>query len=192
MKYAPIESLRTQRLLLRKLEPGDAAALFERVTGDKKVTEYMLFQPHRDAAETAGSIRKVLARYETGRGYRWGIVLGETSQLIGIIDLLRFDETDSSCSFAYMLGSEFWGRGYGTEALTAALDFAFSRMEMERVDADHFAENPASGAVMRKAGMAFQGVAPGKYEKDGIAHDAVQYQIDKRMWAERKTAEDRP
>lgn len=182
MRYAPFQELETTRLSLRKLRTEDSRDFFDRLGGSREVTAHMLWVPHRDPEESAASIRRTLARYEAGTCYRWAIARREDDSLMGIIDLLAFDERMDSCSFAYMLGQEFWGRGYGTEALSAVLEFAFSRMEMGLVMADHFAENPASGAVMRKAGMTFVRRIPGKYEKNGIRHDAVEYRITKEEW----------
>ena len=48
---------------------------------------------------------------------------------------------------------------------------------LNRVEADHFARNPASGRVMEKAGMTKEGVLRQKYCKDGEFLDAVQYAI---------------
>lgn len=155
---------------------------YTRLGSSVQVTKYMLFAPHRDISESVRSVEKALRRYEEGKCYRFCVALRESDELIGVIEPLRFNETAGTCSFAYMLGQEFWGQGYGAEALKALLDFLFGKMGMERVEADHMAENAASGAVMRKVGMVFQGIVPGKYEKDGVLHDAVQYVITKDQW----------
>lgn len=182
MRYAEFEELDTPRLHLRKIGMGDVKAYYERLGSSEEVTKYMLFQPHRDISDSVASIEKSLRRYEAGRSYRWAVTLRESGELIGVIDLLAFDEERSSCSFAYMLGKDFWGRGYGTEALRAAIHFGFSKLELERIEADHMAENGGSGAVMRKAGMTYLGTTAGKYEKDGILHDAPRYGISREEW----------
>lgn len=181
MRYAEFQELNTARLCLRKIGMDDLADYY-RFTGDPEVTKYMHFQTHRDLSEAAASIEKWAARYATGRSYHWGIVLQETGQLMGMIDLLRFDEENSTCQFAYMLGKEFWGRGYMTEALRAVVDFGFSRLKLQRIEADYMAENGGSGAVMRKAGLTCLGMTPGKIEKNGIRHDAVSYAITRQEW----------
>lgn len=182
MTFPDIPTLKTPRLLLRKLTPEDAPDYFRHLFGSQAVSQYMLWAPHKELSESVASIQKVLRRYEEGRCYRWGIVLAETGSLVGIVELLRFDEEVQSCSFAYMLGEDFWGRGYGTEALTAAFDFAFLWMGVHSITADHFAENPASGRVMEKVGMQKTGIYPGKYVKNGISHDAIEYRITKEEW----------
>lgn len=187
MKYAAFSPLQTPRLRLRKLKSEDAAPFYSRLGGNEAVTEHMLWSPHKDIAESETSIRKALQRYETGKYYRWAITLAEEDSIVGIIDLLGFDEDSDTCSFAYMLGRDYWGKGYGTEALNAVFRFAFTELKVAAIHADHFAENPASGAVMRKAGMTYLGTIPGKYEKSGVLHDAPQYRITRRDWFRQHT-----
>ena len=182
MRFPPIPTLETPRLKLRKLTIDDTEAYYSRLFGSEAVARYMLWNPHKDISESAASFRQSLRRYEEGRCYRWGVALQETDSLIGVAELLRFDEETGGCSFAYMLGESFWGQGYGTETLTAAFDFAFSRMDMRSITADHMAENPASGRVMEKAGMTKIQLLPGKYEKIGQLHDAVRYRITAEDW----------
>lgn len=185
MRYVEFKELNTPRLTLRRLTPEDIPLYYQRLGSDPEVTKYMLFSPHADISESVASVEKALRRYREGKCYRFCIALRETDELIGVIEPLRFDETHSSCSFAYMLGRDFWGQGYGTEALTAVLDFLFRDMEMTLVQADHMGSNAASGAVMRKAGMTYQGTIPGAYEKDGMLHDAPQYAITRSQWLSR-------
>ena len=182
MEFAPIEPIETEHLVLRKVRRDDAQTYFDRLGSSEAVTRYMLWNPHKDISESVASIEKALLRYETGKCYRWGIALREDDSLIGIIELLRLDEAANTCSFAYMLGEAFWGRGYGTEALAAALDFAFTKLKVGAVEADHMAENTASGIVMRKVGMKYQHTARAKYEKNGILHDAPTYRITAEEW----------
>lgn len=182
MKYAPFQTLETPRLILRKLQLEDAPCFFTHLGGNQAVTEHMLWVSHQNLSESEASIGRALQRYETGRFYRWGITLREGGAMIGMIDLLGFDEETSACSFAYMLSPEHWNKGYGTEAVKEVFTFAFRQLQMEVITADHFAENPASGAVMRKAGMTMLGIMPEKYEKDGVLHDAVCYRITKEEW----------
>lgn len=182
MRFPNIPTIVTSRLRLRKLTLEDTEDYYRHLFGSEAVSRYMLWNPHRDISESAASIRKALARYKEGRCYRFAIALKETDSLIGIIELLRFDEEMGTCSFAYMIGDAFWGRGYGTQALKAALDFGFEQMGLNAVEADHMDANPASGAVMCKAGMAYLRTDEGKYEKNGTIHDAHVYRITREMW----------
>lgn len=181
MRYVSFHNLNTSRLCLRKITPDDRESYF-RLFSSPEVAKYMLWEPHTSIAQTDAALEKLMARYSGGKCYRWGITLRGLDSLIGIIELLHFDEAAGNCGFAYQISPEYWGKGYGTEALTAALDFAFSEMGMDTVEADHMGHNVASGAVMKKAGMTYVGTMPGKYTKNGVSFDAPQYRITREEW----------
>ena len=175
MNFAELRELQTERLTLRRLSFDDLYDYYERLGSDGEVSKYMLFEPHQDIGETLALIEEALVRYEEENFYRWGIENGDG--LIGVIELLHFDEESESCSFAYMLGKQWWGQGYATEAVKEIFRFAKEELGVKKITADHMAPNAASGAVMRKAGMVQVGVIPGKYEKHGQRHDAIVYEL---------------
>lgn len=177
MRYAPFHPIETPRLTLRKLRMEDLPEYNSQLFGSEDVSRYMLFDPHESMEQSRQSLEGALGRYESGRFYRWGIARKEDDVLIGLIDLLRFNEEDSSCSFVYMIGKPHWNRGYATEALKAVIRFAFEEMDIARIQVDHMSENGGSGAVMRKAGMTHIGTSYGKYTKHGVAFDAENYEI---------------
>ena len=177
MRYAEFHPIETERLLLRQLQMEDVYEYYERLFGDADVSRYMLIEPHQDISESLESLQRKLSRYQEGRYYCWGVTEKDEEGLIGLVELLRFNEADSSCSFVYMLGCNYWSRGYGTELLKAVFRFAFEELEVERIVADHMAPNGASGAVMRKAGMKHTGTEKGKYAKTGSVYDAECYEI---------------
>ena len=174
MNFAELRELQTERLRLRRLSFDDVYDYYERLGSDGEVSKYMLFEPHQDIGETLALIEEALVRYEEESFYRWGIE--NEDGLIGVIELLRFDEESESCSFAYMLGKQWWGQGYATEAVREVFRFAAEELGVKKLTADHMAPNAASGAVMGKAGMVQVGVIPGKYEKHGQRHDAIVYE----------------
>ena len=57
----------------------------------------------------------------------------------------------------YWLGRAFWNRGYATEAARAALEWARRDWRKKLVVAGHFADNPACGQVLCKAGFLYTG-----------------------------------
>lgn len=177
MKYAELEVLETERMTLRKLSMDDLYDYYERIGSDGEVSRYMLWEPHQDIGETLATFERTLEQYEEGNYYRWVAALKEDDRVIGTMSLLRFDEAERSCSFAYMFAKDWWGQGYATEAMKAVLDFAFEKLEIVKVTADHFAGNAASGAVMRKLGMVHTGTVKDKYEKHGHKVDAECYEL---------------
>ena len=72
---------------------------------------------------------------------------------------------DEDCEFGYWLGKPFWGQGYATEATTAALGWAREGWGRRLVVSGHFADNPASGRVLEKAGFLYTGVVQPRHSK---------------------------
>ncbi|KAI8610282.1 hypothetical protein BC830DRAFT_1146466 [Chytriomyces sp. MP71] len=65
--------------------------------------------------------------------------------------------------------------------VAAMLSNAFSDVwDIDRVEAAHFSFNPASGRVMQKAGMTFEGTLRGMYKKDGKLIDGEMYSVLRR------------
>ncbi len=182
MRFPQIPTMETERLTLRRLRLTDARDYFDRIGSSAAVTRFMTFNPHTSLDDSIASMEKTLRRYESGESYRWGITVKGDDRIIGVFDLLTFDREKNTCCFAYMLGENWWGRGYGTEAMLAAFRFAFEEMGVERIAVDHFSENAASGAVMRKAGMRHTGTRVAAYEKNGVKHDAECYELTREEW----------
>ena len=177
MRFAEFHPMETERLLLRQLQLGDVYEYYERLFGDGEVAQYMLFDPHQTIMESLEDVQQKLKRYEKENFYCWGVELKEEGGLMGLVELLRFDEQANTCSFSCMLGCNYWNQGYGTEVLKAVFRFAFEELEVERIVADHMTANVASGKAMEKAGMKHIGTEAGKYEKLGVLQDAELYEI---------------
>lgn len=182
MEFVELRDLKTRHLVLRRLRWEDVADYYERIGSSEAVTRYMLFNPHTAIADSEASIQKALNRYAAGKCYRWAVAEQADDRLIGVFELLRFDEAAESCSFAYMLGEAWWGKGYGTEAMAEAFRFAFEEMGIRTIEVDHLSANGASGAVMRKVGMRHTGTRKGAYEKNGVLHDAEEYRLTREEW----------
>ena len=60
--------------------------------------------------------------------------------------------------FGYVLGRDYWGQGYATEALQAVVEYALSQDSIVRVWAVCDVENTASARVMEKAGLKREGI----------------------------------
>ena len=80
-----------------------------------------------------------------------------------------------TAELGYWLSQEFWGRGIMTEAVAAFTDFCFEEFQLRRIYAEPFANNPASGRVLEKAGFIFEGRLKNNVLKDGKLLDSLLY-----------------
>ena len=66
----------------------------------------------------------------------------------------------------YWIGRPYWGQGYATEAAAGAVGWAGADAGASGwVVAGHFADNPASGRVLEKAGFLYTGVVAPQFSK---------------------------
>ena len=71
----------------------------------------------------------------------------------------------------------YWKQGYCTEAARAVLRYGFETRGLNRIGARHLARNPASGRVMQKLGMHYEGTRRQHVLKWGVFEDIVLYAI---------------
>lgn len=148
--------LETPRLILRAFVPGDAPRVRE-LAGDHAIAAMTCAIPHpypEGAAEEW--IASLPESWESGKSVHFALTLRATGELIGGCGLV-FNELHKRAELGYWIGKPYWNNGYATEAARAAIQYAFAR-GFKRVFAEHYHTNPASGRVLEKAGMTFEGV----------------------------------
>lgn len=150
--------LETDRLILRRLELTDAQTVFDHWLSDERVSDNKINAAHKSVSQTIERVANIVSQYESKEFCYWGIVLKTSGELIGEIDLYDFDKLTENCEVGYALGYHWWNRGYGTEALRAVVEFGFRQMNIHKISAAHNTDNPASGRMMSKVGMAQEGV----------------------------------
>lgn len=171
-----LTSIETDRLLLRRLALSDAPAIYE-YGRDPRVAQYVLWDPYKSVGEARGFIRYMLRKYRSGEPSSWGIVLKETGRVIGTIGFMWIQRENASAEVGYSLARAYWNRGLMTEALRAVIDYGFRSLRLNRIEAQHEIENPASGAVMRKCGMRCEGTLRQRLLNKGRFVDVALYAI---------------
>ena len=176
-QHTPV--IRSERLHLRKLTMKDAQDIFE-YSKDPLVAEHVLWDAHTSVSESKGYIRWMIRKYRFGEPSSWGIALNDTDKVIGTIGFMWIQPENSAAEVGYSLSRKEWNKGYMTEALNALLRYGFAEMKLNRIEAMHETSNPASGAVMRKCGMKFEGTMRSKLINKGKYVDVDIYAILRR------------
>lgn len=169
-------TLTTERLILRPLTLADAPDI-QRLAGVREVAQMTLRIPHPYKTGMAQEwIQSQAAACKEGAGINFAITLRETGTLCGVIGM-AIDWANVNAEMGYWLGMPYWGRGYCTEAAKAVLRYGFEVLELHRIHAAHFRHNPASGRVMQKIGMSYEGCRRQHVLKWGKFEDLEQYGI---------------
>ena len=108
----------------------------------------------------------------------------ENKQLIGTCGI-RINNVDlREANIGYELNSQFWGKGYATEAALAILRFGFEELGMHRIVANTLAVNKGSVRVLEKLGMRLEAQELEKEFIKGSWYDGLTYAILDREWLE--------
>ena len=171
-----LPTLETPRLRLRKLCMRDAQDIFD-YSQDPLVAKYVLWEAQTNISEARSYIRFMLRKYRLGEPASWGIEWKENHRIIGTIGFMWIQKDNASAEAGYSLNRQFWNKGIMTEALGGLIDYGFRVMNLNRIEAQHETENPASGAVMRKCGMAKEGTLRQRMMNKGKFVDVDLYAI---------------
>jgi RimJ/RimL family protein N-acetyltransferase len=165
----------TERLVLRPFNLSDAADV-QRLAGAPQIADTTLNIPHPYQNGMAEAwIETHAPAFARGEMAIFAIT-DPAGPLLGAISL-RLEPAHGRAELGYWIGVPYWGRGYATEAAVAIIAYGFEVLAVERIYAAHLVRNPASGQVMRKAGMAYEGCHRRHIHKHGRPEDIACYGI---------------
>ena len=169
--------LETARLILRPYSERDIPELLPLI-GSREVAATTLRIPH---PYTERDARDFLANIQGEDEERLAITLRTDERLIGGVGL-RLNLPHRNAELGYWLGVAYWGHGYATEASREMLRYGFEDLGLHRIFASHFKHNPASGRVLKKIGMRYEGCQRQHLLKWGQFVDSELYGILREEW----------
>lgn len=190
-RYRPMPTIATARLVLRPFELADAPEV-QRLAGAREIAAVTAHIPHPYPDGVAELwIATHAPHFHHDDGLTLAITRREDGVLMGAISLMvdSEDKAHGRAELGYWLGVPYWGHGYCTEAARALLDYGFGVLELRRIFARHLGSNPASGRVMAKAGLRFEGVLRQHHVKWGRPEDDVHYGLLRSEWERARAPE---
>lgn len=170
------QELCTKRLKLRKFTLSDATCMFRNYATDERVTKFLTWEPYKDIKDIEAFLSDQINGYKCLNVYHWAIEIN--NEMIGSISTTSIDEKNCNCEIGYCIGYDYWNKGITSEALRAVINFLFNEVGMHRITARHDIENPASGKVMLKCNMTYEGKLREHYLRpDGTYSDSLVYGI---------------
>lgn len=174
MNHKGTQTIKTDRLVLRRFVMEDSKAVFEKWTSSIENSRFVMTSPHVSIDQTKQMILEYLIKYNHPDFYMWGIEF--EGNLIGYICGNEINEDIQSICVGYCITKSCWNMGIATEATKAVIHYFFS-LGFNRVFSYHNPLNPSSGRVMQKCGMSFEGRIRGGSMLAGEICDCLQYSI---------------
>ena len=177
MKYLGTKTIETDRLILRKIKIEDIPIAYDNWCKSDN-NKYVLYEKHENIDVTKKLFKTWIDLYDDPKTFRWMVELKENHNLYGIIDVSNKFIKYGTCEIGYCYAEKYWNKGYGTEALKAVIQYLFEKCDADTICAEHMEKNIASGRVMQKAGMKFDGRTRSRVvDKNGKRNDLLCYSI---------------
>ncbi|HYH83073.1 MAG TPA: GNAT family N-acetyltransferase [Longimicrobium sp.] len=149
-------TLRTARLVLRPFTPADAGEVHA-IVSDREIAYNTAHIPHPYPDGMAAEwIERLMLRWETGESAVFAATLPADGRIVAAIGM-EIEPQHRRAELGYWVAREFWNGGFATEGSRAVVEFGFRVLGLNRVQARHYCRNGASGRVMQKIGMTFEG-----------------------------------
>jgi RimJ/RimL family protein N-acetyltransferase len=152
---------------LREVAAADVPTLFT-LFSDPAVTTYMA-PPPPTLAKFAGFVEWAHQQRAQGHGVCFGIVPEGMTAAVGILQV-RLDPAVSGAEWGFVLSAHFWSTGAFADAADALVEFAFTTMHIERLEARIALRNRRAQAAVQKLGARFESTLPSS-SPQGIPRD---------------------
>ncbi|MMZ45984.1 Spermidine N(1)-acetyltransferase [compost metagenome] len=162
----------SSRMALRKMTEEDAE-LYHIWRNDLEVmrsTSPFLDIYHFEA--TKEFVNQVILGSHTSKSYM--MLERKTETPIGVTSLINIDYKNRNAECIIDIGNKnYWGKGYGAEALKLLLDYAFLEMNLHRVSLRVFSFNQRAIKLYEKVGFQHEGRSRQSLFREGTWHDVI-------------------
>jgi [ribosomal protein S5]-alanine N-acetyltransferase len=149
LNFSPFPYLKTGRLVLRQLTIADADAIAA-LRSNETVNKYLERVKTTSAEEALLFIDKINNSISNNQSIYWVIALQETNQLIGTICYWSIIIENDTAEVGYELLPDYHGKGIMQEAITAVINFGFTKMKIKTITAFPLAINISSIKLLEK------------------------------------------
>lgn len=170
--------LETPRLTLRPPLLADVKAIAQ-LADDRRIAENTRRLPHPYSEVDAA--RFVRGLEQTGET---AFLIEHLDAPIGLVGINR--PAPGRAELGYWLGVAHWGRGFGTEAARAAIDYFFDGSDETVLIGHARVSNPASRNILEKCGFQWTGVELHRFEVIGSSAPVDAFRLTRGVWASLK------
>ena len=94
----------------------------------------------------------------------WYVIEKESKRVIGDVGLHAWEKRHDKAEIGYLIHKDFQGKGYATEAAKKAIEYGFTEMNLNRIEAHAATDNVASHKVLQKLGFQYEGLRREHYK----------------------------
>ncbi|MDX1440350.1 MAG: GNAT family N-acetyltransferase [Rubricoccaceae bacterium] len=176
--------LETERLKLRHPSQNDLGDLFA-IFSNPAAMRYWSHEAWTDYDQAKKYLNEINKGFSDRTLFQWASTKKGENRLIGTVTLVRWDESNRHIELGYMLHPDQWGKGYASEAVRAALVFAFEQLDVHRVEAELDPRNVPSTRLLERLGFRKEGLQRERWFLFDEWSDSALYGLLKREFVEK-------
>ncbi len=140
---------------LRPIEPADTDRVHS-WAADPRSSRFQAWGPNTED-ETRGFVAAAVGSWQAEPQVRFPFSAVDAGLVVGIGEIEILNRRFGRGEISYIVHPELWGRGYATKIATMLISYGFDELDLHRIQATCDPRNPASAAVLRKAGLQYEG-----------------------------------
>src|SRR3954447_9547370 len=173
-------ALETERLVLRRPTLADVKVIAH-LANDRRIADNTRRLPHPYTPQHAVEFVRALAEEVRNTHF----LIERDGAAIGIVGIDW--RHPAAPELGYWLGVDFWGRGFGTEAARAVIDFTFEEFCIENLFSGARVTNPASRKILEKCGFQWSGVELHRFTALGSSTPVDCFRLSRSVWSSLKS-----
>ncbi len=172
--------LQGQNLKLGALQEKDIDIL----SGWYENTDFLRFYDfHPAIPKTREQLMKIYENGTTDTFIPFAVRLKDTGEMIGLIEIDGISQSNRFAWISIGFGdNNHRGKGFGFEALSLAVEFAFNELNLERLQLNVIEYNKAAIKLYEKTGFVREGVYREAVQRNGEKHNLILYGLLRKEW----------
>lgn len=144
--------LHTTRLFLREHTVNDVNVYY-RLLSNLDAVRYYGRKPIRSIAEAENEINMMRQSFLSSKSIKWAIMSQINSQYIGCVGIKDFTNAHKRGTLSCIIHPSCWNSGYAHEALFNVIDYSFTTLALNRVQAFVDPQNIRAVSLFKSLGF---------------------------------------
>jgi len=163
--------LTSERLYFRGLTTEDATGPYREWMNDPEITQFL---ESRFFPQSEKSIAEFISNVNDGRHLFLAACLSSDGTHIGNIKLGPIEAFHRRADIGIIIGDKTqWGKGFAAEMISAVTDYGFNGLNLRKITAGCYANNPGSARAFLKAGFVEEARLKGHFFSHGEYVDYI-------------------
>jgi len=177
-----------EEIILKELELKNAKVLFELIeSGRDYLREWLSWVDETKTIENSIFYIQSVSKSNVFSG-RFVLEIWHNGIFAGLIDFHNGNKVNKSVEIGYWLGEKFQGKGIMTMACSKCIEYAFDKMQFNRIIIKCAAGNSKSQAIPTRLGFKFEGIEREGQNINGYCTDLIIFSILKLEWEKKETS----